>query len=337
VKLNLEQIWEELDETARAAGGMHSRLLTPQQALDIEAAVEGRSGQKLLLFRFERSVLRPDIDVPESHGIGVKRVVFPRDGNSHITLQLSLLEPRDLTIFVRVAEDLVELVGPKADPADALRTLIQRLSEWHRFMRRQSPAVLSKENQRGLFGELDFLLRYAIQYCGVEAAIAAWRGPKHALHDFEFPALTVEVKTTIAGGPTEFRVSNERQLDDSGLDLLVIYHPLFTETRESGTSLPEMAGLVRNAIGSAEGVRREFDEKISDYGYFEIHEKEYHNTRYVDRTRSFYRVAPGFPRIVESDLPVGVGSVSYSVSTVACVGFQIPDAEIIGQIRRPRS
>lgn len=332
--MNLEQIWEELEDSARISGSLQTRLLTPDFPMDVEAAVDGRNGQRMLLFRFEDTVLRSDIEVPDSRGIGVRRVKYPRDGDTHTTLQLSLLEPRDKSIFVRVAEDLIEHVGSVSEPAQRLLNLVQRLAEWHRFMRRQAPAALSSEEQRGLFGELDFLVRYAILHCGGDAAIAAWSGPDPGLHDYEFPHLTVEVKTTIAGGPTEFRVSNERQLDDKGLPFLAIYHPLFTETRESGLSLPEMVAGVRLAIGNGRAVRETFEEKLGDARYFEVHEKEYRNIRYVERARSFYRVSAGFPRLVESDLPVGVGSVSYSVSTAACSEFLIPESGIVAMLSR---
>jgi len=331
--MNLEQIWEELEATARTSGaGLHTRLLTPRIAQDVEAAVDGRNGQRMLMFRFERSVLHPDIDVPESHGLTVKRAVFPRDGERYITLQLSMSDPGSKSIFLRVAEDLFEHVSAIPDSAEVLQSLIRRLAEWYRFMRRQSPTILSKERQRGLVGELDFLLRYAIRYRGPLAAVAAWSGPGLAIHDFEFKRLTVEAKTTVAGGPTEFRVSSERQLDDRGHAFLVIYHPLFTETRESGTSLPVIVDKVRKVIGQVDGVLAAFEEKLADYGYYEVHRKEYVDPGYVDRTRSFYRVTAGFPRLIEADLPPGVGAVSYAVSTVACADFLVAESEIIDRL-----
>lgn len=331
--MDLEQTWCELEGASRDSdGGFHVRLLTPRQSLDIEAAVDGKSVQRLLMFRFPRAVLRPDTDIPESTGISVRQVVFDRDGQEFITIQLVLSDPRNGSIFTRVAEDLVNEVGTKADPVLALRTLIERLTEWHRFMRKQSPSVMSIEKQRGLFGELDFLRRYAIAHLGAGPAVAAWQGPSLGLHDFEFPAITVEVKTTVAGGPTEFRVSNERQLSDSGIVYLALYHPLFGETKESGVSLPDLIDHVRRETESDQRARRDLEEKLTDYGYFEVHRKEYAYPRYVERQRIFYRITSGFPRITEADVPLGVGSVTYSVATAACGPFEVPEVEITKRI-----
>lgn len=331
--MNLEQVWEELEASANASGGgLHARLLTPQHPLDIEAAVEGRYGQKLLMFRFPRTVLRPEIEVPDSAGINVRRVVFDRDGADNITLQLLLTDSRYTTIFTRVAEDLVAHIGSIQDPTQALQSLVGRLAEWYRFMRRQSPTVMSVERRRGLFGELNFLIRFAIANLGPEAAVAGWVGAGRSLHDFEFSDLTVEVKTTVAGGPTEFQVANERQLDDVGLAYLVIYHPLLAEIRGSGISLPDLIDEIKAKIGTTEKTRHDFEEKLADYGYFEIHRKEYAEPRYIERSHAFYRIREGFPRIVEADLDTGIGSVSYSVSTAACTAFEVAEKEITSRL-----
>lgn len=64
-----------------------------------------------------------------------------------------------------------------------------------------------------------------------------------------------------------------------------------------------------------------FEDKLYASGYIRAHAPLY-TTGYVYRTVSAYQVQEGFPRLVEADIPTGVGDVRYSVALSSCAPFE---------------
>ena len=52
--------------------------------------------------------------------------------------------------------------------------------------------------------------------------------------------------------------------------------------------------------------------KLSAYGYFEIHKKNY-ETKYVANSLLFYELTNKFPTILKEDLAEGINEVSFSI------------------------
>lgn len=76
-----------------------------------------------------------------------------------------------------------------------------------------------------------------------------------------------------------------------------------------------------------------FDERLFAGGYLDAQAPAY-GTGYTVRLANIFLVAEGFPRIVESDRPAGVGDVVYSIAVGALTPFAI-DASTLPLIRRP--
>ena len=69
-------------------------------------------------------------------------------------------------------------------------------------------------------------------------------------------------------------------------------------------------------------------EALLAVGYLDRHAPRYAGVGYAVRKADDFRVGPEFPRIIEADLPLGVGDASYQLSLAACAGFSTPPATL---------
>ncbi len=56
-----------------------------------------------------------------------------------------------------------------------------------------------------------------------------------------------------------------------------------------------------------------FKLKLLESGYYDIHKSIYDVNGYTIRQENLYRVSGNFPRIIENQIPIGVGDVRYSI------------------------
>ena len=187
---------------------------------------------------------------------------------------------------------------------------------------------LSAEEQRGLWGEIHFLRSHLLPALG-PGVVAAWKGPDGASQDFQLSAGCVEVKTTLANQPQVVRIANERQLDDPHRNALFL-HTLALEILEGdAATLPAAVHNLRVALSPHAIASEQFEDALLAIGYFDTHAPRYAGCGYAVRSESNFRVRVGFPRLIENDLPLGVGDTSYGLSLAACAGYAVPAEELI--------
>jgi hypothetical protein len=166
---------------------------------------------------------------------------------------------------------------------------------------------------------------------GVDANICVerWTGPVQAIQDFQFDALTIEVKASRQTQPTTVRISSERQLDTSSLERLMLVHFGLDERSDgTGQTLPAIVAEVRDAVGRASQAGLLLDDRLIQYGYLDLHAPRYDERSYTIRCVDHFDVKDPMPRIVEKSLPVGVGDVTYGLSLSACEDYRLDDSEV---------
>ncbi|AKC84050.1 hypothetical protein IMCC26134_09475 [Verrucomicrobia bacterium IMCC26134] len=160
-------------------------------------------------------------------------------------------------------------------------------------------------------------------------AVAGWKGPVGAHQDFQYPGAWIEVKTTLAKQPHTVRIASERQLDDTHAPALFL-HVLMLETHEGGAAtLPALVAQLRATLTPWPAAREAVEEALLAARYLDSHAPRYAATGYAVRQADTFRVGAGFPRIIEADLPPGVGDASYQLSLAACAAFSVPIFAII--------
>jgi hypothetical protein len=117
-------------------------------------------------------------------------------------------------------------------------------------------------------------------------------------------------------------------LDDSNIQALYIVHLSLDTLQHLGETLPAIVNSIRESIRPSESANSLFEDKLFEAGYLIGHESAYSGVGYAKRDVNAFRVAAGFPRITEGDVPNGVGDISYSILVAECKHFEIKMSDL---------
>jgi hypothetical protein len=328
--MSFENVWSVLEASGGGqAAGFIVRRIKPESACDIRIGIEKPSNTRLFLLRVTSSSLRTPREFPKSSGFEVRRIVLPGDGKAHVTLSIRLAHPQFTDVFTSLIEDVSGHVAAASTDKAAIQSMIDRLERWQAFLKKHPAEGLSEESQRGLYGELRFLSDHAIPALGIRESVQAWTGPGGTNQDFEFGPAAVEVKVSTSKQHQKLMIANERQLDDTGLQNLLVYY-LSLDVRQGGSdTLVSLVNRVRSQLSGDIVATQAFESSLFEAGYLECHASLYQRVGYATRETGFFRVGPGFPRIVEAMLPAGVGDVRYSISVAECKNHAITETEAV--------
>jgi hypothetical protein len=248
-------------------------------------------------------------------------------------LQISLTAGDLREVFTPLAEDIAATARDSTAETVLERT-VNRFVRWQELMRSVASTGMGKDARLGLYGELHVLRHHLMQAVSADDAVLAWTGPEGANQDFQLPSeVAVEVKATAAKNPTTVRITNERQLDDRGVRRLVLIRLALDERRGGlGASLNSVVDDIRAALHISSVVAK-FDTRLAWVGYLPHQRDLYDEPRYTVRRMDLWSVGEGFPRIVETGLPEGIGNCSYDISVNALEKHRMTTDEVIRMIR----
>lgn len=317
-----DALWQKMEQDQGAHGqGSLRRRVKPDSRFDIFLALEKPSNKRVLLLSVAESAAVGVEDLPVMKSIEVR---FYRDATrARADLGLRLTDRAYEEIFSVLVEDLINTIVACPAEATAVDAFIGRLQRWQRFLARSSPDGLGEEAQRGLYAELWLLSNVLVPALGTSSAVGAWTGPGGTNQDFELPRVAIEVKATITKQPQHLSIASERQLDDTGVDLLFLCQ-LSLDARQGGEStLNALVDVLRGTLGEHVLAREIFEDRLFTAGYLDIHRKRYDRIGYTTRRFGVFRVTEDFPRLVEADLPIGVGNVRYSITVDRLSDFEV--------------
>ena len=329
--MSYPEVWAELrNAVAAGAWARVKRRVDKSTPLDLFLAVAKPSNERMLLMAVHEASLDGLDGLPASKGVEA-RIVRPGEDGADASLEIVLRDDRAEDIFTALAIDIVDAACLAQNERMAVAAVVDRLERWQRFLEVAGPEGLSGERQRGLYGELCFLRNHLLPLIGV-TGVEAWTGPIAASHDFHLGMLAVEVKTSAAKQHQVLRIASERQLDATGVETLLLHHLSFDVHLGSGESLVDAVAATRDAVQDAGGSAR-LEASLLAAGYIDAHRPLYERAGYTVREENFFEVVEGFPRIVEGDLPSGVGDVRYSVAVSECRHFSITAEDARALIR----
>jgi Putative PD-(D/E)XK family member, (DUF4420) len=311
----LEQAFRATEAGGSAGRGAVRRRLLPDAALDVFTEVRFPTRDWALLVQSSERL--EDRDLVLAAGLTC------RTSNGCIEVIGGPQTERQL--FCTLLADLLSQLPLSSNgPAAALS---RRLTAWQRMLSRGLPAGLSPEKRVGLYGELLFLRDLMLQTIGSDA-VRAWSGPSGAPQDFAYLSTAVEVKTVSRQTPGGCHISNEQQLDTTGLSALFLVYQVVVHATEGFTLvelIDELRGdpLVRADMAS-------FENSLLEYGWLDTHRSQYAHDRYRLARRRCFTVRDDFPRLVPSKLPLGISAVSYLLDLSSCGSFQV-DEEAVRQ------
>ncbi|MFE9770680.1 PD-(D/E)XK motif protein [Streptomyces sp. NPDC005931] len=310
-----EDAWHEL-ESPQDAPGRSSLRLYPESTLDIFLSVSHPGRQRMLVLRADARSADPIVRsvgrLPKAAGIEMNLSAVSR---VEYELQVILTADELREVFNPLVSDVADTVRAAPAAADALAAAVDRFGRWQDLLRAVSRDGLSAEARRGLYGELLVLGDVLLASLAQTSAVEAWTGPTGTNQDFQLSAVAIETKASVAKRPRSIRIASERQLDGTGTPALLLALAQLDERRGgSGESLNRRVEGIRQRLTSP-AARARFDGLLIQAGYLPGHRDLYEEPRYTLRELRFWHVREGFPRLVESDLPEGVGDCTYHVST----------------------
>jgi hypothetical protein len=330
--VNYAQIWEELERVAApGTKGRVRRRVHPDARCDLFLAIDKPTNLRMVLMLVKEASLDGIAELPTGRGVEA-RITRPGDDDADAAVELVLTDPRSADIFIALASDIGDAAAAQPDEGSAVAALVSRLGRWQRFLEQSGPGGLAPERQRGLYAELWLLGRHLFDAVGLGPAVQAWTGPAHASHDFQLGACAVEVKATAAKQHQVLRIVSERQLDDTGVETLFLFHLSLDAHLGAGETLPAIVNGLRESLAST-AAAQPFEDRLFDAGYLDVHRHLYENPGYTVRESNFFHVVEGFPRIVEHDLPPGVGDVHYSVAVAEGKHFSVALDTVITALR----
>jgi uncharacterized protein YbaR (Trm112 family) len=317
------EIWASLDRDAgksRRDGHIRHHIHPDVSNLELYLAASVPDRRRSLWVRIDREHAEGAAKLPKWNGLDISVVLGKERPKPKTYLLIMQGENGPSDMFEAIIEDICQsLLANRRKPPFA--TISNRLEAWKHFFEERGGEFLSRQEQLGLFGELWFLRAHLIPSLGAEKAIQAWTGPSGQNHDFKVGRIAFEVKSTAVKQHHKFCISNERQLDTTGFSDLRLVSLSF-ETVGGGESLPSIVVQISDLLGDQQKVSDQFHAKMLQAGYTRFHDQHYQQC-YAHRQTRVFDVREGFPRLLERDLPNGVGDITYTIMLSACKEYEI--------------
>ena len=317
--------WARLREQALASSGCDEKgrlfeLMRSEVGGDVFRGVRLDGGQRLVAV--PAGTIADDVDVPHCAGFTCEVTTHPWDDADGRRLLLLEEVPGEVPpgVFEALCQDLIDvLVGA----ANAAAAMLERVRAWAAFFETTGGAGLSRSARRGLFGELTFLEQELAPRIGLGAAVLAWTGARRTDQDFQWDGFAAEVKTTTVVAAGRIGISSLRQLDDRGLDGLLLAVVRINEHRDGGDSLTMLVARIRETLGVvAASVLARFNDSLLRAGLADDVEARSH-VGFAIRGIEHFAVEDGFPRLLPEQLPNGIGAVSYELELSACEAWRV--------------
>jgi hypothetical protein len=249
-------------------------------------------------------------------------------------LSIQLKNTYYIDVFSSLCENLILSVIDLSSEKERISTVINQLEKWKSMFNKVSSDGLTQSQQQGLFGELHFLEKFlSCQDVTPIDVLSTWVGVDAAMRDFQGTNWAVEVKTSSTNNPQSVKINGERQLDETLLDTLILYHCSVEVSKSNGQSLPQKIAQIREKLNNDVIALNCFNAKIFEVGYVDKQEDLYNDRCYKIRNESFYHIKDDFPRIKENELRKGVGDVKYSISLATCNEYLIPENKVLNVIK----
>ena len=326
--MNLAETWGHLEGDIDAIGcsGRVQRRILPGGRRNVFLALEAPTGNRMLVLRVLSRSLAGSLMPSDSRGL-ILRLSHRSDGAAETDVELVLTDVQHRDIFDLLVRDLVEAAEQSEDEAVGVARLLARLSDWQQLLRRLSPQGLSAEAQLGIWGELWVMREILAPAIGTFDAISAWRGPMGADQDYQMGKVCMEVKTSAAHTLDRLPIASERQLEVPG-DVALVLAGLSVDARIGhGETLDDMIRLARVAAAEA-GCLSALDDRLESSGYGAGNAHLHGEMGYSVRSFVPFLVMEGFPRLVSTDLAVGVTEVRYRVSLASCRPYMMSEQDL---------
>ncbi len=243
---------------------------------------------------------------------------------------VSLTNSRLYSVFLVIASDIALSLMENLSDEEALQIFVQKVNQWKSVFNRKYDALLTQEQQLGLYGELYFMKSLIEEGFDPIYVLDAWKGAVKEDKDYLFSNVAVEIKSSSKMDKL-VKISNIRQLDNAGYDHLFLYHYSFVKTPDGERTLPVIIEFLRGVFASTSNPEM-FEEKLLCAGYLDKDGDNY-KTNYARTNENCYAVINDFPRITSTNVMENVLDAEYIIDLNATSGYIVSYHEFIGMIK----
>jgi hypothetical protein len=328
---HIAEIWEALEEEKSL--GLVKRLYASNAPFHIYGTFQYPERYYGVAFTFSNNIR---IDISSFDNLRELKVMMLSDttfGNSRLLI-VQLMYPNSRDIFGTLCENLIQSVIRLNAEQKIIRTVVNQLEKWKTLFEKSNSTGLIPAEQQGLFGELHFLQKFLTKPdtnpCEV---LHTWVGVDRALRDFQGNSWAVEVKTTSTNNPQKVTINGERQMDETLLNILFLFHFSVEVSNGNGQTLCQKVAAIREILEGDTPALSIFNTKLFEVGYLDKHEPFYQDIFYQVRNENYYKIENDFPRIKENELRGGVSDVQYSIILAMCDEYLVTENQIFNTIK----
>jgi hypothetical protein len=332
VMTKIENIWTGLEnETSNHLGLLYKRY-SAEILPDVFIALKAPEKLRCIAFRISAVFPFDEYQWNKLKDIKIETLPDERDRSKKFLLIL-LLNNQHKDIFSTLCEDLIFGVSDLSTEQALIEKLLERLAKWQSLFEKVGKQGLSYEAQRGLYGEIYFLRLLLTSILDKYYCVNSWHGPEKSIQDFQYSNWAVEIKTTHGNNHQKIHITSERQLDDSVIEKIFLFHLSLDVRLGNGESLNLVINEVSELLNDNTMASNLFKLKLLESGYYDIHKPLYDEQGYTIRQENIYRVAGNFPRITEKQIPIGVGDVRYSIVLSESEEWRINNQTLLGELQ----
>jgi Putative PD-(D/E)XK family member, (DUF4420) len=247
--------------------------------------------------------------------------------DGHWLLSLNLQDARFAEIFMRLTGHLVGASRRDTSPEAAWVTVAAVLDNWKRLLRPRPLGLLSLDGLRGLVGELWTLMNRFASSMSAGDALAGWLGPLGAPQDFWYEASGFHEAKAIGPSAPFIKVSSAEQLDQPGMELLVLHVPQVNESEPGAINLIALVDEVLAALVAESSSSAELLMRLKRLGV-DLDKAFYKETWFRVATVEAFRIWSDFPAIRSSELAPGIERVRFSLDRKAIAPFLVSTEQL---------
>jgi hypothetical protein len=324
----INQIWDELEKDNSSPNGLLLRRYSGTVLPDVYVAMQHPEKLLCICVSISNKIEVNISSLSNLQEIQVDLFSSPHEAEKNILI-FRLLNFQHKDIFNVLCEDLMESIANETNEKKLVKEILNRFEKWKSLFNKIGLQGLSPEEQRGLYGELYFLRKY-LQFDDKHFSIInTWLGTEKGVKDFQNKNWALEVKTSHGNNHQKVHISSERQLDNTNLENLFLYHISLEQLQNSGEGLNDIVDSIIDILNSDKITLNKFKSKIYEVGYFDSQRNLYDSVGYSIRQDIFYKVEDEFPRIQENEVRKGVGDVKYSIILSQCQQYIKPENEVL--------
>lgn len=326
--MRIKETFKELIRDAKPGGQFDTRLLSFDDANSykiILAIDKLADNQQCVLLQLKNGgnyseVIINKINTLDSIQIDTFPVPIPGSTELDTYYSIKLDKNTEEEIFHAFLADIIETTENSTSEL-VIMDILKRVKSWMNFFKFKKIGVLSENDQIGLFAELTMLkVLLENNKQNIRSVVKSWVGPKKQNQDFIFSSTqAIEVKCTASNDPNVVKISNEYQLDCSGLDrlFLVVFHVKRHKISEGSLfqSIPNIVKEIENIIECDSKSKFEFEGLLLDLGYLSEAEYEYLDFGFqIIDGPIIYDVNTEFPKLASTTISNCIKSVEYKLN-----------------------